>query len=83
MTSSFCPLIYYILSEAVNFTFPVDNTQGLTNTNTNTSQRTYDIAKNLLPSAVTLLNIPSTLPFEDLFMRENMLTKGFVNHADL
>jgi hypothetical protein len=73
--------MYYILFEATNYTLPFDNTQGLTNTNT--SQTTYDIAKNLLRSAVTLRDIQMTLPFEDFFMRENMLTKGYVNHADL
>jgi len=74
-------LISYILFEAVNYTRPFDNTQCLTNTNA--SQAMYDIARNLLPNAMTLRNIQMTLPFEEFFVRENMLMNVFVNHVDM
>jgi hypothetical protein len=81
MMSSLCPLISYILSEAVNYIRTLDNTQGLTNMNA--SQAMYDIAKILLPNAMTLRNIQMTLPIEDFFVLENMLMNGFVNHVDM
>ena len=81
MISSLWPLISYILFEAVNYTRPLHNTQGLTNTNA--SQAMYDIARNLLPNAMTLRNIQMTLPFEDFFVRENMLMSGLANHVDM
>jgi hypothetical protein len=72
MTSSLCPSIYYIL--------PLDNTQALTNTNP--SQKTYD-SNNLATHCNDAPEYAMTLAFEDFFMWENMLMKGFVNHADL
>jgi hypothetical protein len=77
----FLSCISYVSFEAVTYTRPPDNTQEPTNTNA--SQAMYDIAKNVLPNAMTLRNIQMTLPFEDYFMVEYMLMNGFMNHADL